>query len=411
MKKLLHLWLGLWLLAACGLNPTPAPPTITPTTAPTLVSLTPPPVETSTPLVRLTPAPTPTQASIFPPITAADWQFGPATARVTIIMYADFQCADCLLIAAPLARLRREYPNDFRLVYRHFPLTSHDKARLAAEATEAAGAQDKFWEMHDALYASQQTWITATVEAFRVKVDELAHEIALDEKQFAADLESGKFKAKVEAAYQTAKDIPLYGVPLLLFNGVPYQGPQNHWAFVTLVELEKLKARQFANPPPDEINPFKHYTATLVTEHGPVVIQLLAEKAPVTVNNFVFLVRQGWYNGVTFHKVIPGYLAQTGDPSGTGLGGPGYIIPNEIAPEDNFDAAGWVGMANVGPNTAGGQFFITLASVDTLNGTFTLFGKVVSGLDVLKKLSPRDPGINPELPPGDKLLEVTIEGE
>jgi cyclophilin family peptidyl-prolyl cis-trans isomerase len=309
-----------------------------------------------------------------------------------------------------LAQIREEFPGDFRLVYRHFPLTDiHDKAQLSAEAAEAAGAQGKFWEMHELLYARYDQWAKLSPGEFRALLDAYAAEIELDAQQFADDLDGGKFTAKVQAAFNAAVSIPLPGTPFLLFNGIPYQGPQEHWAFTALIQLERLTDRQYASAPPDIIDPFRQYIATLHTAKGDIVIQLLAEQAPVTVNNFVFLAREGWFDGVTFHRVIPGFVVQSGDPSGTGFGGPGYFIPDEINADLKFDAAGWVGMANAGPDTNGSQFFITLSPLNDLNGKYTLFGKVVSGLEVLAKISPRDPSADPEAPPGDVIVSVTIE--
>jgi cyclophilin family peptidyl-prolyl cis-trans isomerase len=344
-----------------------------------------------------------------------------------------------------LAQIRREFPDDVRLIYRHFPLVNiHDKAQLAAEAAEAAGAQGKFWEMHELLYEQHTAWANLPPADFRKLLDQYAGQIGLNKQQFSADLDGGKFTQKVKDAFNAAVNIPLPGTPFLLFNGVPYQGPQEHWAFAALIKLEQLKERQFAAAPPDIIDPFRQYFATLHTVRGNVVIQLFAEKAPLTVNNFVFLARKGWFDGVTFHRVIPGFVVQAGDPTGTGFGGPGYFIPDEINPDLTFDGAGWVGMANAGQNTNGSQFFITLdpasaipyaqshqnttpvpAATETaaydqmvqtlrnaqanLNGKYTLFGKVIQGMDVVNKLTPRDPSADPEAPPGDAILSVTIE--
>ncbi|MBF8282118.1 MAG: hypothetical protein HW378_1033 [Anaerolineales bacterium] len=309
-----------------------------------------------------------------------------------------------------LAQIRQEYPDDVRLVYRHFPLVDiHDKAQLSAEAAEAAGAQGKFWEMHELLYETHSAWADLSPADFRTRLDAYAEEIGLDTQQFSADLDSGKFTPKVQDAFNAAVSIPLPGTPFLLLNGIPYQGPQEHWAFAALIKLQRLTERQYAAAPPDIIDPFRQYFATLHTAKGDIVLQLFAEKAPLTVNNFVFLAREGWFNSVMFHRVIPGFVVQAGDPSGTGFGGPGYFIPDEITPDLKFDAAGWVGMANAGPDTNGSQFFITLSPVNDLSGKYTLFGKVVSGLEVLSKLSPRDPSTDPEAPPGDVITSVTIE--
>ena len=309
-----------------------------------------------------------------------------------------------------LAQIQKEYPDDVRIVYRHFPLSDiHDKAQLAAEAAEAAGAQGKFWEMHDLLFEKQAAWVDASPAEFRKLLDGYAAELQLDAGQFSADLDGGKFAARVKDAYAAAVQIGLPGTPFVLYNGDPYQGPLDHWAFVALVKLERLKERQFRQPPPEVINPFRKYTATLRTARGAIVIELFAEQTPITVNNFVFLAQSGWFDGVTFHRVIPGFVAQTGDPSGTGFGGPGYYIPDEIVETLKFDAAGFIGMANAGPNTNGSQFFITLAPTPDLSGQYTLFGKVVGGLDVLTEITPRDPSADPEAAPGDQIISVTIQ--
>ena len=408
------------LLAACGPAPAPSPtpPPVTPVTAapptlsnpiPTAYPTKPPVTPTLDPLFA-TPEGTP-QPSLFAPIGAADWQDGPADAAVTVIEYSDFECEYCAAVAGLLRQLRAEFPADLRLVFRHYPLPQHPKAQLAAAAAEAAGAQGAFWEMHDLLFSHQTEWITLTVEAFRPVVVQYAADLGLDPTQFAADLDDPLTAATVQTAYETARYIPLPGAPFLLWNGglFPDEGLTSHFGLSTLIRLEKLKARQYAAPPPDVIDPFKTYTATLHTTQGNIVIQLFAEQTPLTVNNFVFLARAGWYDGVTFHRVITDFAAQTGDPSGTGYGGPGYVIPDEFVPELRYDAAGWVGMSNNGPDTNGSQFFISLAPLPEYNGRYPLFGRVVAGLDVVQALTPRDPNVDAEAPPGDAITSITIE--
>lgn len=314
-----------------------------------------------------------------------------------------------------LARLQQAHPNDVRIVFRHFPLRDiHDKAQLAAEAAEAAGAQGKFWEMHDLLFERRDEWVDQSLVDFRKTLDRYATELKLDSQRFSADLDSGAFKAKVDAAYDTAATLGgqgLPGTPFVLFNEQPLEQqaiPFQFWAFDMLVKLEKLKDRQFVTPE-EVIDPFKNYTATLKTEKGDIVIELYAEQTPLTVNSFVYLAREGWFNDITFHRVISGFVAQTGDPTGTGLGGPGYYIPNEIVPELKYDAEGVVGMANAGPDTNGSQFFITLAPTPELDGQYTIFGKVIAGLEVARALALRNPQQDPEAPDGDRLISVTIE--
>ena len=175
------------------------------------------------------------------------------------------------------------------------------------------------------------------------------------------------------------------------------------------ISLIALGTRQFKSCPPFDVDTSRQYIATLHTAKGDIVIQLLAEQAPLAVNSFVFLARKGWFDGVTFHRVIPGFVAQAGDPSGTGRGGPGYYFNNEVRTDLLFDKPGVVGMANSGPDTNGSQFFITYAPEPQLDGSYTVFGQVVSGMDVAEGLTPRDPQASTDLPPGDKILGVTIE--
>lgn len=168
------------------------------------------------------------------------------------------------------------------------------------------------------------------------------------------------------------------------------------------------KTLQWPAAPAMQIDVSKSYVATLHTVKGDIVIELLPQAAPTTVNNFVFLARQHYYDGVTFHRVLPGFMAQGGDPAGTGTGGPGYFIPNEDS-DLTFDGPGVVAMANSGRDRNGSQFFITYAAVPDLNGGYTIFGRVTSGMDVAQSLAPRDPSKTPNAPPGDKINSVTIE--
>lgn len=165
---------------------------------------------------------------------------------------------------------------------------------------------------------------------------------------------------------------------------------------------------QWDAPPEMSIDPEAIYIATLQTEKGDIVIELFAEKAPVTVNSFVFLADKGYYDHTTFHRVIPDFMAQGGDPTGTGTGGPGYTFEDEVHAGLRFDSPGYLAMANRGSNTNGSQFFITYAPVPWLNGQHTIFGKVVEGMDVVEALTLRDPAQNPDFD-GDELITIEIE--
>ncbi len=150
--------------------------------------------------------------------------------------------------------------------------------------------------------------------------------------------------------------------------------------------------KQWKSPPSMSIDQRKTYTATLKTDLGDIVALLHADKVPHVVNNFVFLAREGFYDGVTFHRVIADFMAQAGDPTGTGTGGPGYRFADEFHPDLRHDGPGVLSMANAGPNTNGSQFFITHLPTPWLDGKHAVFGKVSSGLDVLMSIPPRDPG-------------------
>jgi cyclophilin family peptidyl-prolyl cis-trans isomerase len=309
-----------------------------------------------------------------------------------------------------LAQLQENHPEDVRVVFRHFPLLSiHDKAALAAQAAEAAGSQGKFWEMHDLLFEAQPEWSGLTVQAFQDWLVEQAGELGLNVNQFETDLVSPENAALAQQAWDDGVAANIPGTPFVLINGRPYNGPRDPWSLGAVVQLIHLEERQFTACPPMEVDPQQQYFATLQTERGDIVIELFVEDAPVAVNNFIFLAENDWFDGITFHRVLPGFVAQSGDPTGTGFGGPGYAFQNEISSDFKFDKAGVVGMANAGPDSNGSQFFITLGPVERLTGGYTIFGEVVEGMQVVESLTPRNPDENADLPPGDKILDVTIE--
>jgi cyclophilin family peptidyl-prolyl cis-trans isomerase len=163
---------------------------------------------------------------------------------------------------------------------------------------------------------------------------------------------------------------------------------------------------QWSQPPEMTIDPKKSYTALISTDKGEMSLQLFADKAPMTVNNFVFLSRQGFYDGTIFHRVIADFMAQGGDPTGTGTGGPGYRFKDEIHPDLRHDKPGVLSMANAGPNTNGSQFFITHVPTPWLDGKHAVFGEVIDGLDVLLSIPPRDP--QKSNAPAVKIDSVTI---
>src|SRR3954447_20920027 len=161
-----------------------------------------------------------------------------------------------------------------------------------------------------------------------------------------------------------------------------------------------MASKQYNAPPAMSIDPSKSYTATIDTSRGPIVCELFAADAPNTVNNFVFLAREGFYNGTKFHRVIADFMIQGGDPTGTGRGGPGYKFEDEVKENPRKHQVGSLSMANAGPNTNGSQFFITHIATDWLNGKHTVFGQVRQGQDVVNSIQQ-----------GDELTSVAITEE
>jgi len=159
-------------------------------------------------------------------------------------------------------------------------------------------------------------------------------------------------------------------------------------------------SQQYSNPPAMAIDPNKKYTATLTTSRGAIVCELFAKEAPRTVNNFVFLAREKFYDGTVFHRVIPDFMIQCGDPTGTGRGGPGYRFDDEFKGNPRKHQVGSLSMANAGPGTNGSQFFVTHVVTNWLDGKHTVFGQVLSGRDVVNATQQ-----------GDKLVSVAIAEE
>ncbi len=333
---------------------------------------------------------------------------GPANAPVTIVVFSDYQCPYCALLAAVLKQIRLTHPNDVRLVFVNTPLSSRDKDGLATQAVEAADLQGKFWEMHDLLFDKQVAWSALTPAAFHTWLVQQVSGFGMDSAKFQTDLDGKTVADRLQQAVQSTASQPIVP-PLMFINGSkPYTGLADFASLDTVIRMEALTARQFSACPPWVIDPLKQYIATLHTARGEVVIQLLPDKTPQAVNNFVSLARSGWYNGTTFYKVLPDFLVMTGDPSETGMGNTGYLFRTEISADLHFNQAGLVVMDNSGPNTNSGRFFITLSPAEQLYGQYTVFGKVLSGMPVLSALTPRNPQPGVALPAGDELINISI---
>ncbi|MGC8857257.1 MAG: peptidylprolyl isomerase, partial [Anaerolineae bacterium] len=294
--------------------------------------------------------PTPVSEALFPAVTETDFTLGPADAPVTVLEYCDFQAPGCRQVAAAISQIIHNRPAEVRFVFRPLPLIGVlDKSEQAVKAALAADEQGKFWEMYDLLFQGYDSWVNLSAEQFDTWLKQQTILRHFDGKRFEAAYQSQETADRLKSGYEAAKKLGIPSVPLVLVNGIPQ--PAYLLDYPNLddtIALIALGKRQFTSCPPFVIDPTKQYVATLHTAKGDVVLQLFADKAPLAVNSFVFLARQGWFNGITFHRVIPGFVAQSGDPSGTGRGNPGYFFKNETSPDLKFDRPGMVGMANSG---------------------------------------------------------------
>ncbi|MGD0611571.1 MAG: peptidylprolyl isomerase [Anaerolineales bacterium] len=410
MPKYLFLVPLLVLISACAQSPPSVAPTQPPAptqneSGPTVTPVNMPCVVLNQPSPTGTPAPTASGAQ-------NSHSLGLGSAAVTILVFSDYQCPACRYVAEVLKQIYQTHPDDVRLIYLDYPLPGHDKAILAIQAADAADQQGKFWEMHDLLFEKQAEWSGLTPSAFPAWVVEQAAGLGLNVAQFQSDFQGQVVKALAQNAQKAVASDSANpkSLPAVYINSAtPYTNSLVDFAGLDqVVSLLALTKKQYSSCPPMEVDPLKQYLATLHTAKGDIVIQLYADKAPLAVNDFVFLARSGWYNNNTFERVLPGILVQTGDPSGTGMGNPGYFIDTDIPKGLLFDRPGVVAMANTGTNTNGSQFLITLAAEPQMNGAYTIFGQVLSGMDILGQLTARDPSPDQYLSPGDALTTVTI---
>ena len=219
-------------------------------------------------------------------------------------------------------------------------------------------------------------------------------------------------REKLRRAKQTERTIQMVGggIVLLILAVLAFMYFSNREPAAqepAAAETPQTTTLQYDSYPPMTIDVNKQYFAAVkMANGGEFTIQLFPDKAPKTVNSFVFLACEGYFNGVTFHRVLEGFMAQGGDPTGTGGGGPGYEFENENS-DLTFDKEGVVAMANAGPDTNGSQFFITFGPTPQLNGDYTIFGQVIDGMDVVNAITKRDPDTNPSFA-GDAMESVTI---
>jgi len=198
----------------------------------------------------------------------------------------------------------------------------------------------------------------------------------------------------------------LVGVAIIAVLVVNRPEPPAEIIALPIPDAEQKKIMKWDNPPEIIIDKNANYTAVIRTTKGDIEIELFAGENPITVNNFVFLAQEGFYNGIIFHRVIDGFMIQGGCPLGKGTGGPGYTIPDEFRPE-NRNNRGTISMANAGPNTGGSQFFINLVDNNFLDTRHPAFGKVVKGIDVVDAIGQAETG--PRDRPQEEIVIKNIE--
>lgn len=341
-----------------------------------------------------------------PAVTEEDWVYGNPDAPITVVEYEDFQCPACPGFSLGIKQLINDFPSSIRVVFRHLPLPSiHDKAYISSMAAEAAGAQGKFWEMHDILYINQQAWTGLPESDFVSWVKGQAETLGLDIQQFEEDLYDEEARAELETTTEARLEMGLHYTPFVVVNDrIWRENKPNLYGLIGIYEFDG-----YQECPPWVIEEGKSYLARLETSVGEIEINLFADTAPLAVNSFVFLAQEGWFDEIYFHRVVEGFVAQAGDPSGLGVIGPGYSFANETDNDLSYDRAGLVGMANAGPDTNGSQFFITLAPATNLDGGYTIFGEVTeASLAVLDEIALRDPQTAVDFTNATQILSVEI---
>ena len=321
---------------------------------------------------------------------------------ITLILYSDYACDMCNSLYQITQAILLNYPGDIEFIYRYFPLpdmeneeelTAADpKSLIAIQASEASSNQGYFWEMYSLLNDNYDTWAEYDEQTF---IDWILSQVAnieeLDVSKFEDDMFSEEIIAIANNSMENAiKDgvtyIPFLGIDDSAIPGDYYEYTSLNENLGQVIALTRLEDIQYDECPEMTIDTDKDYYAKVTTDIGEFTIHLFDDVAPFTVNSFIFLAENDWYDDVYFHRIEPGFVAQVGDPTGTGMGNPGYLYSLEVSDDLTFDRAGLVAMANSGPNSNGSQFFITYDATPHLDGSYTIFGEVVEGMDVVEAL-------------------------
>lgn len=350
-------------------------------------------------------------------VTENDWVLGPEDAVMTLVEYADFQCPYCSRAGLTALAFQAAHPDEVRYVYRHFPLSFHEKAPMSAYAADAAGKQGFFFEAERWLYETQSEWTyLETLDEFDAWLRENIQTALpeLDLEQWTADYESEEVRAVVDASFDKVNATGLIsGTPTFFANF--YQTSYDLAVLEQYIDLFKMQKSYRTVCPVMALEEGKEYRAVLHTTAGDVVIDLFEEEAPNLVSSFMALAADGFYNGNTFHNVVEGFIAQTGDPSATGVGLAGYYLEDENLNNGGFNEPGAVAMANTGEDKNSSQFFLTQdlntyfsegyaaqnaelteeelnakveARLDAMNAKYPVFGRVSEeSLEVLPQIN------------------------
>jgi protein-disulfide isomerase len=278
---------------------------------------------------------------------------GSDDAPVTILMLTDFQCPGCKVLADSIAVIRAAHPSEVRLIVRYLPDGRYDKSILALQAAEAAHLQDRFWEMYFLLFDRQGDWYSLDPTEFPTWILNQAVSLGLDAARFETDFNGEEVTSRVQQAIGQSASLGLLPPILYINNITPYNGMADVTSLDQTVRLAILEQMKFHTCPDWNVDPSHQYIVRMQTSRGEVALQLYPEKALLAVNNFIFLIHQGWYDNSPIHSVEPGFVLQAGDPSGTGYGNPGYYFPTEYASGLSFNKSGLLAMANAGNGTNG----------------------------------------------------------
>ncbi|MBN1264465.1 MAG: peptidylprolyl isomerase [Anaerolineales bacterium] len=345
------------------------------------------------------------------PVSDQDIILGNTGAENTLLIYADFQSPASAFFAEMIPDLLSRHPESLRIVFRTFPLiTVNDKALPAAKAAEAAGRQGSFWEMATYLFAHQQEWNQLEPAVFQSWLLEQVQSFdTLDPIQFEQDLASEELEEGILSDFYQNAAAGLFETPTLILNDSRILLPLSIANIEASIRLQELHTRQFPAYPDFIIDLEKEYTATIHTSIGVLEVLLYPQYAPLAVNSFITLAKEGWYDNTPIYLVVEGSYIEAGDPSGTGLGNPGYVFPTEIDPTLDFSDPGMVAMVAPAPDANGSNFFITLKPLPHLDTYRTIFGRVTTGLVLLEELQNRDPMESLLLEPEAVLLSIDIE--